>query len=183
MAQINVWNGSAHVKPKAIKVWNGSAWEDKIGKYWNGSTWVDFISYEEIYWQAGMTNHFSAYTTGNPYCVVDTNNLIVYARGYLSSNERDVEDTTTYYAFINFANYKKITIYANIHVNYASNYAKVLLAGAVKYNAPVGSARDVVIEIDTSSITNTQQLVLEAHGVTEGQYGRISVSKITLTPN
>jgi len=33
-----------------------------------------------------MTNHFSAYTTGNPYCVVDTNNLIVYARGYNSGD-------------------------------------------------------------------------------------------------
>jgi hypothetical protein len=48
MAQINVWNGSAYAKPKAIHYWDGTVWQKKKGKYWNGTSWIDFIAYEDL---------------------------------------------------------------------------------------------------------------------------------------
>jgi hypothetical protein len=56
MPQIKVWNGTAHVNPKAIKQWDGTTWVQRIGKYWNGTAWVDFITYI----QQGDVMHYQA---------------------------------------------------------------------------------------------------------------------------
>jgi hypothetical protein len=48
MAQINVWNGTSWVKPKAIHYWDGTAWQKKKGAFWNGTSWVVFISYIDL---------------------------------------------------------------------------------------------------------------------------------------
>jgi len=54
MAQIKVWDGAQWVKPRAVYYWNGTAWEQKIGKYWDGTQWVDFINYHVI-WHCDIT--------------------------------------------------------------------------------------------------------------------------------
>lgn len=41
LSQIKYWNGSSYVIAKAVRVWNGAAWVNRVVKVWNGSAWVD----------------------------------------------------------------------------------------------------------------------------------------------
>lgn len=41
MGYLKVWNGSSFVLAKAVKVWDGTAWVNRILQHYDGTKWVD----------------------------------------------------------------------------------------------------------------------------------------------
>jgi hypothetical protein len=100
--QIKVRNASGTwAIPKAVKVWNGSAWTERVGKYWNGSAWIPFIvyrktgyTYEQVaYFGSGPARQKSVTLTNN-YLIFTDSSGVVRVRLSDFSPARNVNSTT-----------------------------------------------------------------------------------------